>query len=396
MPRVARVRSVVFLVSLAGVLAWALAPGPALSHEAVRTSVTFDKEISRILVRRCIQCHADGRLSFPMTTYEETRPWARAIEEEVLSRQMPPWRAVAGYGRFANDGGLTQREAQTVLAWVEGAGPKTSEERIITNIDQRTTAVEDRLKPQADQWQFGSPDHVRPVPIAGDAAGPRDRASVVRATVDLALDADRRVRALEFRPSEHGRLRAAFFWLEGSNQWLGSWTPWHGGVTLPPGAAYRLPRGARVVAELHYQPGDVRAGDAGQLGLSYATAAAQCPSDVVLRATAALAPGAANQKLQAASALPGEATLLALVPDVTPGMKSIEVRARMPNGAVRVLLLVREILHEWPTPYILASPMPLPKGTELVATSYYDNPGAERRDAALTVRASVFTAGTCG
>ena len=37
------------------------------------------------------------------TTYAEARPWAAAIREEVLTRQMPPWSAVAGYGRFAND-----------------------------------------------------------------------------------------------------------------------------------------------------------------------------------------------------------------------------------------------------------------------------------------------------
>ena len=41
-------------------------------------------------------------------------PWAIAIKEEILARQMPPWPAERGYGAFANDGGLTLRERSSL------------------------------------------------------------------------------------------------------------------------------------------------------------------------------------------------------------------------------------------------------------------------------------------
>ena len=97
-----------YLVTAGLLLGWTLWPRPAESHETVGTSVSFEREIARILTRRCLNCHSDRNLAFPLTTYEETRPWARAIQEEVMARHMPPWRAVPGYGKFANDGALTK------------------------------------------------------------------------------------------------------------------------------------------------------------------------------------------------------------------------------------------------------------------------------------------------
>jgi hypothetical protein len=36
-------------------------------------------------------------------------------------------------------------------------------------------------------------------------------------------------------------VRAATFFVEGTGQWLGSWTPWYGFVTLPDGVRTQLP-----------------------------------------------------------------------------------------------------------------------------------------------------------
>ncbi len=57
-------------------------------------------------------------------TYDEARPWAKAIKEEVLERRMPPWEAVKGFGEFRDDRGLTQEEMETISGWVEGGAPE--------------------------------------------------------------------------------------------------------------------------------------------------------------------------------------------------------------------------------------------------------------------------------
>jgi hypothetical protein len=47
-----------------------------------------------------------------------------AIKDEVLTRRMPPWNAVKGFGRFKNDLGLTQEELSLIADWVEGGAPE--------------------------------------------------------------------------------------------------------------------------------------------------------------------------------------------------------------------------------------------------------------------------------
>jgi hypothetical protein len=57
-------------------------------------------------------------------TYDETRPWAKAIQEEVSERRMPPWDAVKGFGEFKHEASLTPEEVKLFNDWVEGGAPK--------------------------------------------------------------------------------------------------------------------------------------------------------------------------------------------------------------------------------------------------------------------------------
>jgi len=59
-----------------------------------------------------------------LTTYQDARPWAKAIRDEVISRRMPPWGAVKGVGEFQNDPSLSQIEIDMIVNWVEGGAPE--------------------------------------------------------------------------------------------------------------------------------------------------------------------------------------------------------------------------------------------------------------------------------
>lgn len=93
------------------------------AHDIITTNLTYTRDVSRILARRCVQCHAQSS-SIPLTNYEEVRPWAVDIKEQVLSRSMPPWGAVKGFGDLAPDHALTQEEIVILSAWVVGGAPK--------------------------------------------------------------------------------------------------------------------------------------------------------------------------------------------------------------------------------------------------------------------------------
>jgi hypothetical protein len=55
-----------------------------------------------------------------LLTYESARPWARAIRAAVISRKMPPWFADPHYGEFRNAPKLTEKNRNTLVAWVDG------------------------------------------------------------------------------------------------------------------------------------------------------------------------------------------------------------------------------------------------------------------------------------
>jgi hypothetical protein len=96
----------------------------ASAHDVITTKVTYSREISRLIYKRCASCHREGGSSFSLTTYDQARPWAKAIKEEVLERRMPPWNAVKGFGSFKNDEGLTQEQIELISDWVEGGAPE--------------------------------------------------------------------------------------------------------------------------------------------------------------------------------------------------------------------------------------------------------------------------------
>jgi len=96
----------------------------ARCHDIITTTITWDREISRIVYARCAGCHHAGGSAFPLLTYSEARPWAVAIKEEVEERRMPPWGAVKGFGDFRNDQALTPEQMELIVNWVSGGAPE--------------------------------------------------------------------------------------------------------------------------------------------------------------------------------------------------------------------------------------------------------------------------------
>ena len=101
------------------------------AHDRITTRVTWDREIAPIFEARCVDCHrSGGRSTIALATYQQARPWAVAIKEEVLTRRMPKWNAARGYGDFANDPSLAPFEIALIAAWVDGGAPENDKNRL--------------------------------------------------------------------------------------------------------------------------------------------------------------------------------------------------------------------------------------------------------------------------
>src|SRR5579884_1968505 len=98
-----------------------LAPAAAWAGGTIPAQVTFNKDVLPVLQNRCQECHRKGEIApFSLMTYNDARPWAKAIKSSVLSKKMPPWFADPQYGHFSNDRSLSQQEIDTLVAWVDG------------------------------------------------------------------------------------------------------------------------------------------------------------------------------------------------------------------------------------------------------------------------------------
>lgn len=341
-------------LGIALVIAW---PRPVQSHGSVTTTVLFDREIVRVLNQRCVMCHMDKGLAFPLETYEQTWLQGRAMRASVLRRHMPPWSAVAGYGEFVNDNHLTLRESQFVVSWVEGLGPRNGGKVFLNVVDPNAAATREvRAAPHTDHWQLGEPDLLRPLPpIAIDA---KATDTTKRVVVDLGLTATRQVRGLEFMPGDRRVVRAATFSLESTGQWLGSWTPWHSHVDLPNDVAYRVPARSRVVVDIYYRGTSEQATDRSTLGVFFVSnPESRTPNPEIKAAT--------DLVVDSRVRLTRDTRVWAIQPEIVSGLSTLEVSARRPDGGTEVLLALTDPSAEWPTPYLLKTPRLLGRGTEV-------------------------------
>jgi len=365
------------------------------AHDPITTKVTFNKEIARIFQRSCWGCHSPGQFKadIPLTTYEEARPWAKAIKEEVLEKRMPPYQSVRGYGTFQHDYILPQREVELIVSWVEGGAPKGDEKHY----------------PKAqDGWLLGQPDLLiqpeQEIKLSGEGE------EIVRClSLPTNLPQARWVRGFDFRPGngllvyradlaiEKPGAKQAQACGEAAGEVLGSWQPGQFPWQFPAGMAQPLPAGARVRLKIHYQLNGEAATDHSQLALYFAKEPA--PKSVrnltLAAAPVKLAAKEEPQAVKAALTLTEAAQAVAVRPLLFPFGKSVEVTAHRPDGSSEVLIWARNYRYDWQPSYVFKKPVALPRGTRLEATAYLDNSDNNPNNPNETAKEVSFTGPLC-
>ena len=97
-----------------------LAVGVAAVASDRSSAVTFSKDVLPILQKNCQSCHRPGQVApMSLVTYQEARPWAKAMKAAVAMRKMPPWFADPQYGHFNNDRSLKQSDIDTLARWAD-------------------------------------------------------------------------------------------------------------------------------------------------------------------------------------------------------------------------------------------------------------------------------------
>ena len=135
-----------------------LVAAPANAAEAERdTAVTFAKDVAPILQRSCQNCHRpDSVAPMSLLTYEEARPWARAIKDKTALREMPPWfiDKTIGIQHYKDDISLSDEEIAVMAAWADNGAPRGNPSDLPAPLEFPAEGV----------WTIGEPDLIVSTP----------------------------------------------------------------------------------------------------------------------------------------------------------------------------------------------------------------------------------------
>lgn len=183
-------------ISLVGTLSvLALSSMTAAAQAVVPEAVTYAKDIAPILQRSCQNCHRpDGVAPMSLTTYEEVRPWARAIKARTgigpHAGVMPPWYMERNIGiqSFKNDPSLSEEEIAKIARWADSGAP----------LGNPADMPPPRTWEDAGTWTIGTPDLIVRLPeITVKANTPDWWGEIPR--VQIPLTEDRYVTAVEVK-----------------------------------------------------------------------------------------------------------------------------------------------------------------------------------------------------
>ena len=364
------------------------APGCDLSYEAVKDTAgmtTYHGEISRILQRNCIECHRKGGIGpFPLDTYEDVVAHAGMIRTVVNNKTMPPWFAEDSKPNttstenhrliWKNDRSLTADDRNDLLAWVQSDHPRGN--------------LADAPKPMTfpNDWQIGEPDKVwkfsEPVPVQATGVMPYQYV-----TIDTQLDESKWVQAIEIQPGSPEVVHHVIITLQIPGQgkrssaereedglWAG-YVPGQSVWKYPKGFARHLPKGSRLIFQMHYTPNGIATTDQTRVGVVYADEPPE--HEVRIKGLSnhriRIPPGAKHHREEASLKLPVDATVLGFLPHMHLRGSACRYEVTDTTGTQEVLLDIPHYDFNWQLLYRYAEPRIFHEGDTITFTAWFDN-----------------------
>ena len=322
-----------------------------------------------------------------LVTYQDARPWAKAIRQAVLTKKMPPWLADPSVGHFANDRTLAPSDIETLVKWSDSGAPAGN--------------LKDAPKPVefTEGWNIGNPDVVLEMASAYEvpATGTIEYQHFI---VPTGFTEDKWVQVVELRPGNRSVVHhAAVFVRPPESKWMRNAKPgeplgrqaesglslneeildFHvpGAVphALPAGQAKLVKAGSDLVFQMHYTSNGKPATDRTRIGIVFAK---EPPRERIFTLQIAnrgfvIPPGASDFIVDSKLTLQGDARIVALNPHMHVRGKSFEFRVATAGNEPQVLLRVPRYDFSWQLQYYLAEPLALSRGSRIECSATFDN-----------------------
>jgi hypothetical protein len=379
----------------------AQAPSNAVVNSSAQPQITFAKDVVPILQAKCQDCHhAGGMAPMSLVTYNETRPWAKAIQQRVETRVMPPWHLdkTVGIQRFQNDLSLSDEQIATMVRWVDEGAP----------LGNPKDMPAPKQWPNEDGWQlakqFGAPDLVLD---SGSYTMPAHGQDVWwKPLTEVPITEPRWVRAVEIRPAtpagrrimhhvlarlqqdEPDLRKTLFTGTDADSNGPGMLMEWAIGKNYDlyrPNTGKLLLPGAHIWWELHLHSVGEEITDHAQLAIylypkgqepKYRTYLMSYTANPSINGQLQLdIPPNTVKETEGFHVLKYPAILENFQPHMHLRGKAMSMEAILPDGSTQMLSYVDHFNFNWMTNYIYAddaAPV-LPAGTVLHITAWHDN-----------------------
>ncbi len=356
---------------------------PASTDAQTTEEVTFSKDVAPILQASCQTCHRDGAIA-PMSlmSYDEARPWARAIKDKVMTRTMPPWYIDKNIGvqGFRYDRSLSDDQIATIAAWVDAGAPRGNP----------ADMPPPREFADRDIWHIGEPDWIIPIPepFVVPAEGANWWGDFF---ADSGLTEDRWIKAVETKPSSEGfpvvhhavtRVQESADSTEGD--FLNEYAQGKNGDAFPPGTGRLVKAGTVIRFNMHYASiGEERA-DRTSVGLQFYPAGEEPEHELFSRGLAQnydldIPPGEDNVRHDSYHKFEKAVRLTGFQPHLHNRGKRQCIEAIYPDATTEMLSCATWDFG-WHIVYnYLEDVQPLlPAGTMMHTTTWHDNSAANR------------------
>jgi len=376
------------LVMILGCLG-SLHPGMADAVPAPDSSApTYSKEISRIFQSKCLECHRSGEIGpMSLASYDETRPWVKAIRKEVAAKRMPPWNAEPLPLKYQGDASLSEAEIATILRWADAGAP---------NGDPKDLPPE---KTFPAGWKTGQPDIIFQTPE--DFQIEWDGPDVQRCFVMPPAEADTWMKSVEIRPGSPSIVHHIILWLDGEGKEsaaldakdpapgypcvgspqfvatdvLGLWVPGIWPEVLPDGVARAMPKGSRLVAQAHYHSNGRMETGQFQVGIQRAVGPVKKKMNLAVISDLHIdIPPGENQYISRTNwKVPFNIHVYGVYPHMHLVGRSMEVSGLDQSGNPETFVRVNQYDFNWQRRYNFEEPVPVGGGTEVQVKAIYDN-----------------------
>jgi len=366
---------------------WTQTLGCLLSHPEPRPAradgPTWTGAVASIIQKACQDCHRPGEAApFSLLTHDDARDWAAMIREVIDNRRMPPWHAAASPGHFSNERALADKDRQSLLDWIDAGCPK---------------GIGEEPKPRVftEGWRIGNPDRVirmgRPVEVPAQFLLGVVGMPYQYIMSDTVVDKDLWVSEIEVRPQNRAQIHHIIVYivpegksfpgiLRGSPDGLGggmlaAYVPGDLPVVYPEGLAKKIPKGARLLFEMHYTPNGVPVADRSGVGIKLAKGPVrhEVRTRAILNRRFTIPPGDPAHEVRASKAFEKEAVILTLSPHMHLRGKDFAMDLSEPGMPAAPLLRVPRYDFNWQESYALAKPLRVPAGTRIDCVAHFDN-----------------------